>query len=147
MDKRIAQISDFFSRYENRFMEALAGKADIEGTAGSFASSFIGANPLGVACGANDEQFRKALLDGYEFYRNIGITSMSVLSEQTSILDDFHAMTKIRWRSEFTRKDSSSGAIEFDNIYFLQSLDGTAWRIFAYITGDEQKALKEHGLV
>jgi hypothetical protein len=34
----------------------LIGEIDVEATANSFADCFIGANPLGVQCGKNDDQ-------------------------------------------------------------------------------------------
>jgi hypothetical protein len=38
------------------------------------------------------------------------------------------------------------GDIEFENFYFTQTKENEH-KIFAYITGDEQAALKESGLV
>jgi len=37
--------------------------------------------------------------------------------------------------------------IEFDNIYVLRIETGQEPQIFAYITGDEQQVLKDHGLI
>ena len=61
-------------------------------------------------------------------------------------LDPRHAMTKVHWKSGFVRKDRSAGSIEFDVIYLVQIKDLQP-KIFAYITGDEQSALKEEGLI
>jgi hypothetical protein len=146
MDKRIQQLNDFFHLYASRFNTALNGSADLEGTANSFSGSFIGANPLGVMCGNNSEDFRVALQQGYEFYKSIGINSMDIVSMETTILDDFHEMTKVHWRSNYTKNDNSKGSIGFENIYFTQT-KGAESKIFAYITGDERAVLKEHGLV
>jgi hypothetical protein len=146
MNKRIPQLDVFFKLYADRFNNALNHSADVEGTAKSFSDCFIGASPLGVMCGNNNEAFRVALRQGYEFYKGIGIKAMDIVLKETTILDDFHEMTKVRWKSSYTKKDSSMGSIEFDNIYFTQT-KGEESKIFAYITGDEQAALKANGLL
>jgi hypothetical protein len=146
MDKRIPQLNGFFNLYADRFNNALNNSTDLGKTANSFSDCFIGASPLGVMCGNNNEDFRVALRQGYEFYKSIGITAMDIVSKETTILDDFHEMTKVRWKSSYLKKDRSRGSIEFDNIYFTQT-KGKESKIFAYITGDEQAVLKEHGLI
>ena len=147
MDERIHQLNTFFTLYADRFNHAINGESpDIEGTAKSFSDSFIAANPLGVRCGNNDENFRTALSQGYEFYKTIGVTEMQIISLETTILDHFHEMTKIRWNCRYLKKDNSEGSIEFENFYFTQTKEKET-KIFAYITGDEQAALKENGLI
>jgi hypothetical protein len=54
-------------------------------------------------------------------------------------------MIKIHWLSEYLKKDNSHLSIDFDVFYFVQYVNG-AIKIFSYITGDEQKILKENGL-
>jgi hypothetical protein len=118
---------------------------DIEGVADSFASSFIGANPSGVLCGKNDAEFHAAMSQGYAFYKAIGTKSMRVGSIDVTRLDEYHVMAKVHWDSRYAKNDTEI-RIEFDVIYFLQ-VTGDKPRIFAYITGDEQKTLREHGLI
>jgi hypothetical protein len=140
------EIEDFFDRYERRFNLALSeGKADIDETVNSFTSDFIEASPAGVVAGKNDKKFREALSKGWAFYKEIGIDSMDILSKQINILDQFHAIVKIRWNSLFTRKDTTKGEIAFDVFYLVQKREDI--RIFAYITGNEQQALKDAGLI
>ena len=71
---------------------------------------------------------------------------MDIVSLETTILNDFHEMTKIRWKCSYTKKDSSKGGIDFENIYFTQTKQNEH-EIFAYITGDEHAVLKENGLI
>ena len=72
---------------------------------------------------------------------------MDIVLLETAILDGFHEMTKIRWKCSYTTKDNNlHGSIEFENFYFTQTKE-REHRIFAYITGDEQAALKEKGLI
>ena len=142
MEQREQQLKDFFTGYEQRFNRFLKGESlEVESTARSFSSCFIEASPKGVNCGQNDLQFRSMIPAGYEFYRSIGITAMDILSKNITLLDDFHAMVKVHWNSRFTGKDNVKGTIEFDVIYLLQTNEDFP-KIFAYITGDEQAALK-----
>lgn len=147
MDVITQKIDRFFSDYETRFNKTLLDppEIDIDGVADSFASSFIGANPSGVACGKNDAELRVAFLQGFKFYKSIGTRSMKITSIDITTLDEYHVMAKVHWDSRYA-KDESEIRIEFNVIYFLQLTDEKP-RIFAYITGDEQRVLREHGLV
>jgi hypothetical protein len=148
MNKRIQLLHDFFHANANRFTNAINGETpDIDGTVKSFSECFIAATPLGVTCGNNNEDFKTAMSQGYTFYKTIGVTSMEIVFLETTILDGFHEMTKIRWNCGYSKKkNNSKGNIEFENFYFTQTRENEP-KIFAYITGDEQAALKEHGLI
>jgi hypothetical protein len=141
------EIENFFNRYETRFNEALrGGEPDVAETVNSFAEHFIEASPAGVVAAKNDDQFKGSIREGWTFYKQIGILAMEILSKQISILDDMHALVKIHWNSAFVRNDNTHGEIDFDVFYLIQKKDEHL-RIFAYITGDEQQALKDEGLV
>ena len=45
---------------------------------------------------------------------------MDILSKQISVLDQFHAIVKIRWNSSFIRKDNTNGDIAFDVFYWFK---------------------------
>jgi hypothetical protein len=142
------QLETFFSSYQERFNQALGDLAtdDVEGTASAFADFFVEASPVGVSGGKNDDEFRAMIPKGNAFYRSIGTQSMKIEAITITPLDDFHVQAKVSWHSEFKKKDGSKESIDFDVIYFLQILDGPP-KIFAFITGDEQKAYKEKGIV
>lgn len=141
------KLKEFFSQYAARFNEALAGRIDVEATVAAFADCFVEANPTGINCGQNNKEFREVIPKGYQFYKSIGLASMTILSDTVTLLDDLHAMVKIHWQARYTRKDNKPDElIAFEVTYFLQLRNGTP-KIFAYITGDEQKVLREHGLV
>lgn len=145
MDTNLDKIDAFFTAYANRFNDFLSeGRLDIAETANTFAPCFVEASPLGVQCMSNDDNFRQLLPKGCDFYKSIGTRSMRITSRQITALDDYHAMAKINWESIYMKED---GLIElrFDVHYFVQLLHGTI-KIFAYITGDEQKLLQENGL-
>jgi hypothetical protein len=147
-NSRDQRIKDFFNEYEKRFQQGLAGNADVEGSAKAFAGHFVGASPVGISGGKNDESFREAIPKGLEYYRNTGMRSMKIGSLGITPLDQFHFMVKVHWVSTYNvrgKKDMVED-IEFDVIYFLQYLAEDPV-IFAYITGDEQAVLKERGLL
>jgi hypothetical protein len=147
-DAVVKTIQDFFAAYEVRFNRALADSAeiDVEAMAGAFADCFIAADPNGVLCGKNDEEFRTRIPEGFAFYRNIGTKSMRIASLAVTPLDGCHLMANVHWESVYRKTDGSEERIDFDNIYFVQILGGKP-RIFGYITGDEQKLLRERGLI
>lgn len=140
------KLDDFFRAYEKRFNDFLSGKElDLEGTVNSFATFFVEASPAGVRGGANDNNFRPAVEKGYAFYKSIGTRSMTITGSDITLLDDFHAMARIHWRS-VNVKDNSEIVIDFEVIYFVQTIHSVS-KIFAYITGDEQKVLRERELI
>ena len=111
-----------------------------------FSDCFIAANPGGVICGKNDEQFRLQILQGFEFYRSIGTKSMTISGLTVTALDEFHVQARVSWQADYIKKDGSGVRIDFDVIYMLQTI-GKRPKIFAYITGDEEGALRERGLI
>lgn len=137
---------DFFNQYASTMNNALFGDSyDGKIILNSFADYVVGANPLGIAGSKNDGEFDKAINQGIDFYKRIGITSMNITNQEVTILDDFHALVKVYWNS-FYRKDDFFGEIPFEVIYIVQRKDHLI-KIFAYITGDEMSALKRHRLV
>ena len=147
MSKRKRTIEEFFSRYESNFNAAINGDASKASDAVQpfFADCFVGSSVTGVRCSQNNDKFVDMIRQGFEFYRNIGTTGMTITSKDISMLDDQHAFAKIYWHYMYN-KDGREGSIDFHTIYMLTTVNGEP-RIFAYITGDEQKVLKEHGLV
>lgn len=56
-------------------------------------------------------------------------------------------MAKVGWRFSYDRpKERKRGRMDFTNVYFLNAAEG-ALRIFAYVTPDEEAALRQQGLV
>lgn len=142
------KIEEFFERYQKSFNKALkeATEIDAKEMAQCFSDCFIAANPAGVACGKNDEELESQILRGLQFYRSIGTRSMNVLEIAVTALNRFHALARVRWQSQYRKKDGEGERIDFDVIYLLQ-INGERPRIFAYITGDEEEALRERGLI
>lgn len=146
MSKKKKQVEEFFNAYELHFNEGLTNDTEInEKIAESFATCFVESSPAGVICGKNDSGFSEKIRQGFSFYKNIGSKGMNIISKDITLLDDFHALAKIYWRYTY-QKDNAPGTIDFNTFYLLNIFDGEV-KIFAYMTGDELKALKERGLI
>jgi hypothetical protein len=97
-----------------------------------------------VICGKTDDEFAEKIRSGFEFYKGIGSTSVTIVYKEVTLLDDLHAMVKVYWRYAYV-KDEREGTIDFTNYYFVTTRD--QMKIFGYIVGDEQKALAANGLL
>ncbi len=141
-------IDEFFSAYEANFNTALGGEdINLTGKIGhSFADCFVESTPAGVNCGKNDTQFVARIKEGMGFYKKIGTKSMTIRSKEITSLDEFHCMAKVGWHYVAQKKDQKEVSIDFEIIYFLRTLNDDI-RVFAYIAGDEQRALREKGLI
>jgi hypothetical protein len=147
MNQREERLRQFMGAYADRFNDALSGKeADTAAVTAAFASCFVEASPQGIRCSKNDEQFRKAIPEGYAFYKKIGTRKMKINGLNITLLDELHAMLQVHWHAIYDKRDGTGDVINFDVWYLVQDPIENI-RIFAYITGDEQKVLKEHGLV
>jgi hypothetical protein len=141
-------IQAFFEAYEKRFNDALANppKVDTKALRNSFASYFVGTNPKGVRGGKNGFLFGLFVRHGYRRYRKIGCKRMTLQRVDVSGIDDFHAKARTHWSSLFEKGNGTTVEIEFDNVYLLHIAEDEAPRIFAYITPNEEQALKDHGI-
>lgn len=141
-------VRAFLNAYAERFNDAIADppKVDIGAIRAFYSNHFIGSDPASVRGGKNGVLFRLMLPLGYRRYRKLGCKRMELKRVEVIGLDDFHAMARTHWSSLFRRKDKTVVEIEFDNIYLLHIPLGEAPKIFAWITGDEPQALKDHGI-
>ena len=140
------EVEDFFNRYASTMNNALFGDViDVKSFLHYFARYVVGANPSGVQGGKNDLEFANSIKSGIDFYKRIGVISMNIMAKDVAILDGYHATARISWESIYNKEDKL-GEIAFNVVYLVQVIDH-AVKIFAYITGDEQKALRERGLI
>ena len=141
-------LEAFFAAYAARFNAALADPPveDVEATAGAFAACFVGAGPAGVRCAHNDAAFREQLPEGYAFSRRVGTKGKTILGLEQTPLDGLHTVVTVHWRADYARPTGEAVGIEFDVFYLVQTRDEGP-KIFAYVTGDEQQALRDHGLL
>lgn len=147
MDAR-QKVEEFFAAYAARMNRALGDppEEDAEATVTAFATCFIEASPEGVKCGQNNAEFKQAIPMGLQFYRSIGTKAMTIRATEITQIDEIHWMAKVSWGAHYEPKDGRKFDIDFDVTYLLQLKDDQP-KIFCYVTGDEQQAYREHGLV
>ncbi|MFA5580972.1 MAG: DUF4440 domain-containing protein [Paracoccaceae bacterium] len=143
MEQAVRQL---FTRYAQFFERALAGAPDGDEIATLYAPEFIAAGPAGVRTGHNDATFRAAMTQGYDHYRAIGTQSMRIRDIRISPIDDLHCIAHVAWRATYARDDLAETAIDFDVHYLVQLQDGAA-RVFGWVAGDEQAALRARGIL
>lgn len=138
-----------FQDYSRRSNEALhdPALADIDTLADAFASHFVGASPAGVMGAARDESFPATLRQSFDAYRVMGGTRFEIVRLAVEALDDSNAMVRADWEFDYVRpRDGRTGTIAFRNVYLVNTAGGEP-KIFAWITPDEQQAMKSHGLI
>jgi hypothetical protein len=142
------RIRDFFLSY-GRLMDTgvKSGEVDAKALEACFADYFVGSSPLGVMGGEAGQDFGDMIVAGVDNYRRMGATEFVAEEVAVTPIDALHAMARVFWLFGYKRpSDGKTGTIRFENVYFV-SLAGGGPKIFAWITPDEQAALKEHGLM
>ena len=141
-----ASVRKLFERYERVFNAALHGDVDMDDVAALYAADFIAASPAGVMTGKNDEQLKQVMAQGYARYRAIGTKEMRIRQLRISPMDEHHCVAHVAWRATYVRNDKPDVTIDFDVHYLVQQL-GAEPKVFGWVSGDEQAALKEHGII
>jgi hypothetical protein len=141
-------LEKFFADYEARINIALTepSKFDVDATINAYTECFMEAHPKGVTCFQNDEKMRQTFPQMFEAQRKLGAKSMRIISREIMPLDEFHAMAKIHWEARYIRKDGQEVVANFDEFYFVQTLNQIS-KVFAYIAGDQEKWMKDNGLI
>lgn len=136
------KIDRFFQIYEKG-----ANNFDPDLVTSQFAKQFIGADPNGVLCIANDENFREAIPQRKEFFKQIGFRSAKVLDVAETPLDERYIMAKVHWQMVFEKEPGSAQEFKFYITYFLFD-PGTGPKVVFYIShDDEQKVMSDAGLI
>ena len=142
------KVRALFDAYGKRSDDALQDPPllDIEGVVRSFAPYFVASSPGGVMGGANDDAFREMVPKGFAHYRNVGGKHMTIKGIRVIELDRLHAVADVDWQFDYVNKAGKAGHVTFTNFYFVTIADGSA-KVFAYVTPDEEQAMREHGLL
>jgi hypothetical protein len=142
-------VEAFFAAYARRSNDALLDPPveDVDGMVESFAPYFVGSSPRGVLGGENGPELRRMIPLGFANYRRVGGKAMRITRLDVTEFDDANVMATIDWAFDYVRPgDGKSGTVAFTNRYLL-NVAGDAPKIFAYITPDEEQAMKDHGLI
>ncbi len=146
MQEQTTELRAFFDDYVARFNEALDGSPDLGAIAAQYTDAFLAAGPGGVTPGQNDAAFIEMLGQVYDRYRAIGTERMTVQDVVVTPIDEQHAMARVDFGSRYVRpSDGKPIEIDFDVTYLLERQE--RWRVFAFIAGDEEGLLREHGLL
>jgi hypothetical protein len=146
MQNRKKNIEDFIETYELSFNKALSSESDnaIEAITNLFSECFIESSPQNVCCGKQGDLTRR-IKKNLEQYRNSGVKEIAISSMEINLLEDFHAIVKVTWRST-VRKENASEEIVFETIYYFLRTVKNSIRMFGYITGSDQKEWEEHAV-
>jgi hypothetical protein len=136
----------FFRDYADAFNRALSGQLVLDEVRAAFADSFVAANPNGVTCGRNDDQFAAVLEQAYDFYRRIGTRRMTVTKVEPTQIDGLHTLARVSWRADYEKPNGEAVQIDFEVAYLLRDAEPRP-QIFAFVGGDETAAYEKHGLL
>jgi hypothetical protein len=138
----MTRVEQFFARYEEG-----ANSFDADLVISQFTDTFMGADPNGVVCIANDDKFREAIPQRKEFFKQIGFRSANVLDVAETPLDDRYTMAKVHWRMIFEKEAGKPQEFKFYITYFLFD-PGTGPKVVFYISHeDEEKVMRQAGLI
>jgi hypothetical protein len=138
-------IRDLFDRYERLTNAALSGEPDMAAIVELYDEAFVGSSPAGVMAGRKNDAFEQALAAGFARNRAIGARTMNIRAVRIEPIDERHALAHVDWRAAYD-KDGTGKTIDFSNCYLARLGNGEA-RVFGWITGDEDAALREHGII
>ncbi len=132
-------VKKLFAEYEKAF-----NSLDVEKQVPLFAEHFISAGPRGSIAQGSDE-FARMAGKAAQFYRSVGQTSAKILSMDETAISREYSMVKVHWGVTFEK--TGNRLIEFDVTYFIQKT-GPEPKIIMFIAHqDEEKAMKELGLL
>jgi len=134
-----SSVKKLFTEYEKAF-----SALDMKKSAGFFADSFISAGPNGTITNSKKELLESGQ-KAADFYRSVGQKSAKIFSLEESPITDQYSLVKVHWGVTFEK--TGGKPIEFDVSYLLQKT-GAKPKIILFIAHeDEQKAMKELGLL
>ena len=132
-------IEELFREYEQA-LNAL----DVEKQVPMFAEHFISAGPQGSIAQSRDE-FAKKARQAADYYKSVGQTSARILSMDETVISNEYSMVKVHWGATF--KKTGDKLVEFDVTYFIQNPDTNPKIIMFIAHQDEEKAMKELGVM
>lgn len=141
-------LKAFFADYAARANRALQDhpEIDVDAAVAAFTECFVEAHPGGVMCFQNNARFHAAVPQLFESQRGLGARSMTIDQLELTELNEQHHMANVQWRVVYKLNEGRQISAVFDEIYFVQIRDGLP-RIFAYIAGDQDKLLRDLGIL
>jgi hypothetical protein len=137
-------IQGFIHELGEEFNLAVQEPSNALRVAARFADSFVVVNPNGVMSWKNDA--RLPIVEGFEFYRRIGVRRASIRQLAVASLDEMHSQAKVCTEMVLRRAGGAEELVRFEVIYFLQCTGGI-YKIFCMISDDEWRVWRERGLL
>ncbi|PWF43696.1 hypothetical protein [Massilia glaciei] len=138
----MTDIEKFFKLYEEG-----ANSFNPDLVTAQFTDVFLGADPNGVVCLRNDESFRKAIPERQAFFQQIGFSFAKLIRLVETPLDEHYTMAKVHWQMSFEKEQGKLQVFTFFITYFLFRSDAGLKVAFYISHDDEQKVMREAGLI
>ena len=135
----------FFDRYAEAYNRSLGDHVDAEGIRSFFAETSLALSTEGGVQPATNAELGPLLEKMYAFYKAVGTKRLDIERIAVDEIAEGHDRVEAFYRAEYD-KDGASLTIPFSVTYLVQRRDDGP-RIFAFIAGDEQALMREHGLV
>jgi hypothetical protein len=133
------KVEAYFTEYERDFQ-----KLDIKAIAEHYAENFLSAGPKGVIANNKKEFIEKA--DQFaQYYRDAGQKSARLISKTVIPISNEYCLVTVHWGAKFEKLGNKE--VEFDVSYLLQELNGELQVILFISHEDEEKTMKELGLI
>ncbi|MET4578144.1 nuclear transport factor 2 family protein [Ottowia thiooxydans] len=146
-DSRLGQAAllEFFRRYAHQFNEGLHGRFDENKFSALYSEVFIAAAPDGVVTGSNDADFTRTSGEGFGRYRDVGMKRIELEDVTATGVDPLHALAHTDWNAVY-EVDGGERSIRFTNAYLVRLESTGSLKVFGWITGDEEEAMRQHGI-
>ena len=135
----IDAVKRLFVEYEKAF-----NALEVEKQVPLFAEHFISAGPRGSIALGRDE-FARMASKAAQFYKSVGQTSAKILMLDETAISREYSMVKVQWGVTFVK--TGNKMIKFDVTYFIQKTDPEPKIIMFIAHQDEERAMKELGLL
>lgn len=136
----MSNIREFFEAYADASL-----RGDTENTAIFYGDSFVVVAPNGSCAYSNDREFLKWLQSVHEFNQQTGLMHLIALKVGEEPFGENAVHASVTWGALYTK--TGNEVIEFTIHYILQQQD-SALKIILYSSdGDQEKLMKEKGLL
>ena len=139
------KLFDTYGRLNDQAMRRELLEDERKELAGLFAANVVGSSPQGVVA-AQAAQLPYILEDAQVEYRKVGGRRFIVRDVRVMEIDDVHVQCAVDWNFGYVNAAGQGGDVDFTNLYYLTFASGSP-KIFAFITPDEGRTMREHGLV
>jgi len=136
------KVRKFFTAYEHA-----VNSFDADLLSAQFVESFMGADPNGVFCHRNDQSLHEAVAQRRDMYEQMGFRFAEILSIAETPIDEHYMMAKVHWRMVFEKIKGQPREFKFFITYFLFEAPEGLRIVFFIAREDEQKVLREAGLL